>query len=105
MAERVIRHAAVPRHVFCPFCVAHFYQQQELQEHLMGQHSGELQLLRQEQLGGFRAETCPCCQAQFLQVIRILLICNTCKQHSCIFLLIHAAKLIIWYNGKDFNIC
>jgi len=67
MAERVIRHAAAPRHVFCPFCVAHFYQQQELQEHLMGQHSGELQLLRQEQLGGFRAETCPCCQAQFLQ--------------------------------------
>ena len=68
MAERVIRHAAAPRHVFCPFCVAHFYQQQELQEHLMGEHSGELQLLRQEQLGGFRAETCPCCQAQFLQV-------------------------------------
>ena len=70
MAERVIRHAAIaPRqHVFCPFCVAHFYQQQELQEHLISHHSEELHLLRQEQLAGFRAETCPCCQAQFLKV-------------------------------------
>ena len=83
MAERVIRHAAAPRHVFCPFCVAHFYQQQELQEHLMGQHSGELQLLRKEQLEGFRAETCPCCAAQFLQVIlKTNLLCGRQRTQS-----------------------
>lgn len=68
MAERVTRHAAAPRQVFCPFCPAHFYQQQQLQEHLVSQHSAELQMLRREELAHFRPETCPCCQAQFLQV-------------------------------------
>ena len=37
MAARLTRHCnlALPRMVFCPFCVAHFYHQQQLQEHLV----------------------------------------------------------------------
>lgn len=68
MAERLSRHAlSGPRMVFCPFCVGQFYQQQELQDHLIQAHSQELHLLRDQEFQHFQPETCPCCNAQFLQ--------------------------------------
>ena len=56
------------RPIYCPLCVGHFYHYQQLQDHLLEAHTEELQQLQNQNYQIFTAQTCPCCDAQFLKV-------------------------------------
>ena len=57
-----------PVTVYCPFCLAQFFHQEDLQDHLLQSHSQELYQLKDKDHQNVMPETCPCCQAEFLKV-------------------------------------